>query len=111
MSNPRAVSGHLTIKWSIPEKHYSVSFAGFLGSVGAHSGLAAVLTELVCEDTVFAFAFRPLSKGIDTKPRNIVSNGMDAPVKEASSVPEWQVQDQPLRMKESVQDEGYDHRY
>ena len=42
---------------------------------------------------------------------SIVSNGMDAPVKEASSVPEWQVQDQPLRMKESVQDEGYDHRY
>jgi hypothetical protein len=40
-----------------------------------------------------------------------VSNGMDAPVKEASSVPEWQVQDQPLRMKGSVQDEGYDHRY
>jgi hypothetical protein len=40
-----------------------------------------------------------------------VSNGMDAPVKEASSVPEWKVQDQPLRMKGSVQDEGYDHRY
>jgi len=44
-------------------------------------------------------------------PMLLVSNGMDAPVKEASSVPEWQVQDQPLRMKGSVQDEGYDHRY